>query len=110
MAQNQDYSVNSVSNPAKVASYVTLYGTGAGAVSPPVPTGAAAPASPSSSTVGEVTATINGLPCTVLFAGLTPGNVGLLQVNIQVPKLPSGTYPIQISVGGTKPATRPPSV
>lgn len=74
IAQNQDYSLNSASNPAKVGSYVTLYGTGGGAVNPTVPTGAAAPASPLSNTVSSVTATINGMAANVTFAGLTPGS------------------------------------
>ena len=98
-AQNQDYSLNGPSSPAKVGSYVTLYGTGAGAVKPAVATGDAAPASPISNTVGSVTASINGVPAIVIFAGMTPGNVGLLQVDIQVPAMPSGTYPIQIKAG-----------
>jgi uncharacterized protein (TIGR03437 family) len=100
IVQNQDYSLNGPSSPAKVGRYITLYGTGAGPVSPPVATGDAAPVSPLSNTIPSVTASINGVPATVTFAGLTPGAVGLLQVNIQVPGLPSGTYLIQIGEGG----------
>ena len=101
---NQDYSLNGPSNPAKAGSYVMLYGTGAGAASPAVPTGSAAPTSPLS-TVTNVTATIQGapgVPATVTFQGLAPGFVGLLQVNLQVPALPSGVYLIQITAGGAK--------
>ena len=98
---NQDYSLNGPSNPAKAGSYVMLYGTGAGAAVPAVPTGSAAPASPLS-TVTNVTATVNGVPAAVAFQGLAPGFVGLLQVNLQVPELPSGTYPVQITAGGVK--------
>ena len=98
--QNEDYSLNSLSNPAKAGSYVTLYGTGAGAVSPGVLTGDAAPNSPLSKITADVSASINGVSATVVFAGLTPGNVGLFQVNLQIPSLPSGTYPVQIIVGG----------
>jgi uncharacterized protein (TIGR03437 family) len=98
---NQDYSLNGPSNPAKAGSYVMLYGTGAGAASPVVPTGSAAPASPLS-TVTNVTATINGVPATVAFQGLAPGFVGLLQVNLQVPALPTGAYTVQIAAGGAK--------
>ena len=98
---NQDYSLNGPSNPAKVGSYVMLYGTGAGAASPAVPTGSAAPASPLSM-VTNVTATINGLPAKVTFQGLAPTFVGLLQVNLQVPTLPSGSYLLQIAAGGVK--------
>jgi uncharacterized protein (TIGR03437 family) len=78
-----------------------LYGTGAGAVIPAVPTGSAAPASPLSM-VTNVTATVNGAPATVAFQGLAPNFVGLLQVNLQVPALPSGGYLVQIVAGGAK--------
>jgi uncharacterized protein (TIGR03437 family) len=98
---NQDYSLNGPSNPAKAGSYVMLYGTGAGAATPAVPTGSPAPALPLS-TVTNVTATINGAPATVSFQGLAPNFVGLLQVNLQVPGLPTGTYPVQITAGGAK--------
>jgi uncharacterized protein (TIGR03437 family) len=98
---NQDYSLNGPSNPAKAGSYVMLYGTGAGAASPAVPTGSAAPTSPLS-TVTNVTATVNGAPATVSFQGLAPGFVGLLQVNLQVPAIPSGGYLVQITAGGVK--------
>jgi uncharacterized protein (TIGR03437 family) len=81
---------------------VTLYGTGAGAVSPGVVTGNAAPNSPLSVATADVKASINGVPATVSFAGLTPGSVGLLQVNLQIPPLANGTYLIQITVGGAK--------
>jgi hypothetical protein len=100
IVQNQDYSLNGPSNPAKVGNYITLYGTGGGAVTPAVATGNAAPASTVSVTTLDVTASINGVPASVIFAGLTPGAVGLLHVDIQVPDLPSGTYPIQIREGG----------
>ncbi len=99
--QNADYSLNGPSNPAKVGDYLTLYGTGGGAVNPALATGAAAPASPLSHTTAAITASINGVPAKVTFAGLTPGDVGLLQVNLQVPDLPTGNYSIQLSIGGT---------
>jgi YVTN family beta-propeller protein len=31
--------------------------------------------------------------------GLTPGSVGLFQVNLQIPALPPGSYPLRIAVG-----------
>jgi uncharacterized protein (TIGR03437 family) len=102
VAQNEDYSVNGPSNPAKAGNYMTLYWTGGGAVNPAVPTGAAAPNLPLSGTIADVTATINGVPASVAFAGLTPGSVGLLQVNLEVPSMPGGNYPIQLTVGGVK--------
>ncbi len=39
------------------------------------------------------------IPGPVPFAGLSPGFVGLYQVNIQIPDLPAGTYPVKITAG-----------
>jgi uncharacterized protein (TIGR03437 family) len=100
IAQNQDYSLNGPTNPAPAGSYLTLYLVGGGMPSPPVPTGAAAPLSPLS-TFASVSATIGGSPANVAFAGLTPGSVGLMQVNLQVPDLAAGTYPVEVTVGSS---------
>jgi uncharacterized protein (TIGR03437 family) len=49
---------------------------------------------------GNVTATINGTGVEVAFAGLTPQFIGLTQVNLKIPGLPAGTYPLVVSVNG----------
>jgi uncharacterized protein (TIGR03437 family) len=43
--------------------------------------------------------TVGGTSATVLFAGMAPGFVGLVQVDFQVPNLPAGDYPLQVSIG-----------
>lgn len=78
--------------------------TGLGAVNPPVATGAQAPTASLSTVIATVTATIGGLPDAVPFAGLAPGYVGyvgLYQVNVTVPQLAPGNYPLQIFASGT---------
>jgi uncharacterized protein (TIGR03437 family) len=47
-----------------------------------------------------VTVTIGGQPANALFVGLTPGSISLAQANVVVPDLPSGDYPVLISIGG----------
>ena len=81
---NQDFNLNSPQRPAARGSYLQVFAAGLGEVAPAVTTGAAAPLSPLSSAAG-VTASINGQPATVGFAGLAPGFAGLYQINVQVP-------------------------
>ncbi|HWB85516.1 MAG TPA: hypothetical protein VG675_15335 [Bryobacteraceae bacterium] len=99
-ALNQDYSVNGPDRPAAPGSAVLIYLTSLGAVDHPVATGAAAGSNPLSRVVSQVTASIGGADATVLFSGLAPGFAGLYQVNLLVPQMPPGEYPVQISTGG----------
>jgi uncharacterized protein (TIGR03437 family) len=97
---NSDGNVNSPSQPAARGSYVAAYLTGLGPVDPPVATGVAASANPISYLIGMATATVGGQSAQVTFAGLAPGYAGLYQVNILLPQLAPGDYPLQISAGG----------
>jgi uncharacterized protein (TIGR03437 family) len=107
---NQDYSVNGQGQPAAVGSVIAAYLTGLGPVQPRVATGVPAPLNALSRTTGSVTATIGGIPATVEFSGLAPGYTGLYQVNVLVPQLPSGQYPLQISVNGVAANAAPISI
>jgi len=98
---NQDNSPNTPSTPASAGSVVTVYLTGIGAVDNPVDTGAATPSAPLSSATTRATATINGVPATVQFIGLTPGSVALAQANIVVPSGVTGNVPLQVVIGGS---------
>jgi uncharacterized protein (TIGR03437 family) len=100
VAVNQGGVLNSPVHPAISSGRVTVYMTGQGAVNPPVPSGAPAPFQPLALPVLPVTATVGGQPAQVLFAGLTPGGVGLLQVNLKLPALGPGDYPLVVSIGG----------
>jgi uncharacterized protein (TIGR03437 family) len=100
VVQNQDFSLNTPQKPAAVGSVIVAYLTGQGALDNAVTTGAAAPANPLSKAALPVAATLGGKPADVLFAGLTPGFVGLLQVNLKVPGLGAGDHPLVITLGG----------
>jgi len=101
VVQNQDYSLNTSGNPAKAGSTIMAYLTGSGAVSPSVADGAAAPSNPPAKVTADYSATIGSTTAQVSFAGLAPGFVGLLQMNIVVPSgLSQGNYPLAVTIGG----------
>jgi len=89
-------------NPAKAGDVVVVYCTGLGATNPAVRSGEAAPASPLAHVVTPVTVTIGGQPAAVQYAGLTPGFVGLYQVNVQIPSgvTPGSSVPLVITQDG----------
>lgn len=79
---NQNGTLNAPLTPATRGQAVVAYGTGFGAT---VLRGNL------QATVAAVTSTINGQSAQVLFAGLTPGFIGLYQVNVLIPAaLPPG--------------------
>jgi endo-1,4-beta-xylanase len=101
IAQNQDYSLNTSTNCAAPGSYVTVYMMGSGPLDNPIASGAAAtapPGGPLSQETLTTTATIGNASAQVLFAGMTPTFVGLMQVSIQVPAV-SGNQPVQVQLG-----------
>jgi uncharacterized protein (TIGR03437 family) len=96
---NQDYSLNSASNPSPRGSVVIIYATGEGQTDPPGVDGLI-----TSGTLRKpelaVFVTIGGQPADVLYAGSAPGLItGVLQVNVRVPVVVSGTVPIVLTIG-----------
>jgi uncharacterized protein (TIGR03437 family) len=88
--------------PAAAGEVLVVYATGLGATSPAAVTGRASPSNPPGVAVVQPTATIGGVNAPVQFAGLTPGFVGLYQVNIQVPSgvTPGAAVPLVITQNG----------
>jgi len=89
------------SHPVKAGDVIAIYCAGLGAVTPPVSSGAPAPASPLSRTVTPAV-TIGDKPAQVLFSGLAPGYVGLYQVNVVVPTgiSPGDNVALVLSIDG----------
>ena len=86
IAQHLDFTLVDATHPAKPGEVLTIYLDGMGATNPSVGTGQAAPSSePLARAVTQPVVTVDGNNADVLFAGLTPGAVGLYQINLRVP-------------------------
>jgi uncharacterized protein (TIGR03437 family) len=72
-------------NPIHTNEWIIIYLTGLGLTSPAAPLGDAAPWNPLALAVSPPTVTIGGTPLALAFAGLTPGSVGVYQINAYVP-------------------------
>jgi uncharacterized protein (TIGR03437 family) len=100
-ATNEDGGLNSAGHPAAAGSIVTLFATGEGATSPQGVTGRPA-TTPYPAPVHAYAVKIGGRAADVLFAGSAPGYVGLLQVNVRIPKETApGVQAVELSVGSS---------
>jgi uncharacterized protein (TIGR03437 family) len=96
-----DGSLVTSSSPAKPGEYLVMYLVGLGATNPSVASGAATPASPLHPATIQPTVTVGSQTSTVLFAGLTPGFVGLYQIDFQVPTgATSGDLVVNVTQNG----------
>ena len=77
--------VVSDANPVLAGDELTIYATGLGRTSPAVETGAAAPSNPLAAAMTQPNVTLSGMPLRVDYAGLTPGGVGVYQINVRIP-------------------------
>jgi uncharacterized protein (TIGR03437 family) len=101
VAQHPDFSLVSATSPAAPGENLVIYLTGLGATSVTVPSGAASPTSPLAIVTNTPVLMLNSNPVPLLFAGLTPGLVGLYQINFQVPTtLANGNYTLAINQNG----------
>jgi uncharacterized protein (TIGR03437 family) len=91
-----------MNSPATTGDALVIYCSGLGEVSPSLTVGTATPLGFLTNTVGTVTVTIGGVQAPVAFAGLTPGSVGLYQINVTIPSGLSNNnaMPLQIFVDG----------
>lgn len=96
-----DYKLMSPDQPLEPGGYAYVYAEGLGSVSNQPTSGSAAPGFPYAMVQPEVRVTLGGVACEVLFAGLSPGLVGVYQVNFRVaPDVPSGSQDLTVTTGG----------
>jgi uncharacterized protein (TIGR03437 family) len=98
---NDDYSLNTPAHPASKKKAVMIFATGGGLTNPPAVDGVIASLLAPLQAL-PVSATVNGEPAKVIYAGGAPLEInGVLQVNIVIPAdAPSGpAVPVAIKVG-----------
>lgn len=98
--------VVTVANPARRGEFVQLYANGLGPVDHRPASGEPTPAAPLAQTQARPVVTIGGQEAEVLFCGLTPGSVGLYQINVRIPAgVPAGLQPVTLTIAGAQART-----
>jgi minor extracellular serine protease Vpr len=108
--QDSKYQLITASNPAQKGQTIIIYANGLGPVSNQPASGDPSPGQALATTNVQPTVKIGGVAAKVDFSGLTPGFVGLYQINAEVPPgAPSGPQPLVVTVNGidSKPVTLP---
>lgn len=100
-AEDVNYAVIGASHPAVRGQTIAIFVNGLGAVSNTPGSGDPSSSSNLSQTATLPTVTIGGVNAPVAFAGLTPGVVGLYQINLTVPSdVQPGNQQIVVSIAG----------
>jgi len=104
VGQHSDGTLVTSANPAHSGEIVAFYGTGIGPINPSPASGVAAGYYPNLSVSGSNYAvTVNGANAPVNYLGLTPGLVGVMQLNIQIPDSPTtGNVPLALFIDGSQ--------
>ena len=97
----QDNQLATLSTPLRPGEFAVIYLTGLGSVSPFIAPGHPAAVVPLSLTTVDPVVTFGGAPGELLYSGLTPGFVGLYQINVTIPpNAPKGLQvPLTIEAG-----------
>jgi uncharacterized protein (TIGR03437 family) len=72
-------------DPIHKGDHLIIYASGLGLTSPPVDAGSVSP-SPAPVVLLKPVVTLGGVTCPVTFAGLTPGQIGVYQIDVNVPQ------------------------
>ena len=87
---------------SRSADTLVVYLTGLGATDPAMREGAASPLSPLARTLVQPRVLVGGAQAPVSFSGLTPGFVGLTQINAQLPADAPSSFEIVVEAGGRR--------
>ena len=73
-------------DPIHKGDHLIIYASGLGLTDPPVDAGSVSPSNPAAVVRIKPIVTLAGVTCPVTFAGLTPGQIGIYQINVNVPQ------------------------
>jgi len=97
---NADGTINSATHPAASGTIVSVYFTGQGPLAASLVDGAIPPSgqlvnatSPGSASIGNQAASVHGV-------AMSPQYAGVAQVNVKVPGLGTGEYPLVVAIAG----------
>jgi uncharacterized protein (TIGR03437 family) len=99
-AANPNGSGSSPQSAPGPGDFITLFFTGQGPVAAAIDDGDAPAAGSVISATSPVSATVGGVTAEVQFAGLAPNFPGVAQINLKIPQLSSGVYPVLVTIGG----------
>lgn len=90
------------STPATAGDTLVIYCAGLGGVDKTIAPGAASPSSPPAKTTDQPQVTVGGKNAPVAFSGLTPGLVGVYQINAVVPSgvTAGDQVPVVVNISG----------
>jgi uncharacterized protein (TIGR03437 family) len=102
IAEHLDFSLINSASPAHPGESIIIYLVGMGATTPPVGSGQVAPGSIVGQSLANATVQpvvqVAGQTAKILYAGLTPGSVGLYQIDLTIPTtVPAGNPSITVS-------------
>jgi uncharacterized protein (TIGR03437 family) len=101
IAQDTNYQLITADHPAHAGEVIILYATGMGATNPPVATGAVTSGTDLVHAAITPKVTVGTADAQVLFAGLSPGSVGLYQIDVVIPSgAGTGNVPLVITQSG----------
>jgi uncharacterized protein (TIGR03437 family) len=73
-------------DPIHKGDHLIIYASGLGLTNPPVDAGSVSPSNPAAVVLLQPNVSLGGVSCPVTFAGLTPGQIGIYQINVNVPQ------------------------
>ena len=97
-----NYNVAHPATPVTAGDILAIFCTGLGAVDQTIPDGAASPTSPPANTTATPTVSVGGKSAKVIFSGLSPGFVGLYQIDAVMPSgvTPGSAVPVILGILG----------